>query len=100
MICTKDVDCRHLSRDIICFCTISDQRVAVDPMLNECSCYETEGEYRLGIALSKLLTEVRAEQLEADLDWNESVFRSIRDGIIYALVTLAAFILFLWWMLW
>jgi hypothetical protein len=62
-----------------------------------CPDYETQGEHALRIAFQKKFDEFDREILEYDIWRHELLVKTIRNGILYAVVAFTALALLVWW---
>ena len=94
MICCdpNQPDCRYLEKhEEYWVCNIYGC-MPIDPPMDECFIYETEGEYALQVALQKEFDNINRTFKEFD-DWRD---RCIRWGVLGGVVTLIAYAIFLW----
>jgi hypothetical protein len=91
--------CRYLSKlNGRSFWTcVKHNTVTFNPEVSGCHYYETPGEHSLRVAFRKKFDEFDKKILEYDLWRHEFLVKSIRDGILYAVVAFTVLALSVWW---
>ena len=98
MNCFRELDCCHLEKHEEECWTCRVHGEFVDPHVDGCPDYETEGEYALRVAFQKQFDNID-RQIKEYAKWHDDwCDRCIRGGVRAAIVVLIAYAIFILWM--